>query len=90
MFLEHEQNITERYFLFSQGSNNGGINEFVSRYICLQPHFSVNIKDKNKIINNYRVPHTHISNRKRGPSQHITQIQRNPMVRILVTVAQVN
>ena len=41
MFLAHEQDVTERYFFFSQGLNGAGKNEFVSQYICLQPHFSV-------------------------------------------------
>ena len=39
MFLAHEQDVTERYFFFSQGSNGAGKNEFVSQYTCLQPQF---------------------------------------------------
>ena len=42
MFLAYEQDVTERYFFFSQGSNGAGKNEFVSQYTCLQPHLSVN------------------------------------------------
>ena len=41
MFLVHEQDITERYFFFSQGSNGAGKNEFISHCTCLQPHFSI-------------------------------------------------
>ena len=41
MFLAHEQDVAERYFFFSQGSNEAGKNEFVSYYTCLHPHFSV-------------------------------------------------
>ena len=44
MFLAYEQDIAERYFFFSQGSNSVGKNEFVSQYTCLQPHFSVKYK----------------------------------------------
>ena len=40
MFLAHEK-VTESYFLFSQGSNGAGKNDFVLQYTCLQPHFSV-------------------------------------------------
>ena len=44
MFLAHEQDIRERYFFFSQGSNDVGKNEFTSQYTFLQPHFSVKYK----------------------------------------------
>ena len=45
MFLAHEQDIAERYFFFSQGSNGTDKNELVSsQYTCLQPHFSVKYK----------------------------------------------
>ena len=30
MFLAHEQDVTERYFFFSQGSTGAGKNEFAS------------------------------------------------------------
>ena len=43
MLLEHEQDVTKRYFFFSQGSN-GTVNEFVSQCTCLQPHLSVKYK----------------------------------------------
>ena len=65
MFFAYEQDVTERYIFFSEGSNGAGKTKFVSQYTCLQPH----LKDENKrlkyIINNYCVSHTHISNRKR-------------------------
>ena len=32
MFLAHKQDITERYFFFSQGSTVVGKNEFISQY----------------------------------------------------------
>ena len=44
MFLVHEQDITERYFFFSQGSNGAGKNEFASQCPCLQPQFSIKCK----------------------------------------------
>ena len=44
MFLTHEQDAVERYFLFSQGSNGAGKNEFISQYACLRPHFSIKYK----------------------------------------------
>ena len=44
MFLAHEQDVTERYFFFSQGSNGAGKNEFVSQYSCLHPNFSIKYK----------------------------------------------
>ena len=54
MILAHEQDDTERYFFFSQGSNGAGKNEFVFPFICLQPHLYIKI----------HVPRTHISNTK--------------------------
>ena len=33
-----EQDVTERYFFFSEGSNVSGKNKFVSQFTCLQPH----------------------------------------------------
>ena len=54
MILAHEQNVAERYFFFSWGSNVGGKNEFVSQFTCLYPHLYVQIY----------APHTHISTRK--------------------------
>ena len=54
MILAHEQDITERYFFFSKGSNGADKNEFVSQVTC-QVTASVismsNIKNEN-IINN--------------------------------------
>ena len=44
MFLTHEQDVTERYFFFSQDSNVAGNNELVSQHTCLQPHFSIKYK----------------------------------------------
>ena len=44
MFLTHEEDVTERYFFFSQGSNGADKNEFVSQYTCLQPHFYIKHK----------------------------------------------
>ena len=44
MYLAHEQDITEIYFFFSQGSNGAGKNEFVSQYSCLHLHFSIKYK----------------------------------------------
>ena len=54
MILAHEQDDTERYFFFSQGSNGAGKNEFVSQFTCLQPHLHIKIHE----------PHTHIGTRK--------------------------
>ena len=52
MFFAHEQDVTERYIFFSEGSNGAGKTKFVSQYTCLQSH----LKDENKrlkyIINN--------------------------------------
>ena len=64
MFLEHEQDVTERYFIFSQGSNGAGkMNSYLNMpvYRLISPS---NIKYENKINHNYRAPYTHISNRK--------------------------
>ena len=44
MFLSHAQDITGRYFFFSQGSNGAGKNEFISQYTYLEAHFSVKYK----------------------------------------------
>ena len=44
MFLEHEQDVTERYFFFFEDSNDARKNECISQYTCLQPHFSVKYK----------------------------------------------
>ena len=44
MFVAHEEDVTERYFFFSQGLNGAGRNEFVSQDTCLQPHFCVKYK----------------------------------------------
>ena len=59
----HHQDAIERYF--SQGSN-----KCRQEWICISIYlFSLiplsNIKDGNKINNNYWMPHTHISSRKR-------------------------
>ena len=54
MILAHEQDDTERYFFFSQGSNGAGKNWFVSQFTCLQPHLYIKIHE----------PHTHIGTRK--------------------------
>ena len=64
MFLAHEQDVTERYFFFSQGSNGAGKNKFLSQYTVYSHISPSNIKYENK-INNYRAPHIYISNRKR-------------------------
>ena len=34
MILAHEQDVTERYFFFSLGSNGAG---FVSQFTCVEP-----------------------------------------------------
>ena len=50
MFLEHEQDVTERYFFFSQGSNGTGkMNSYLNIpvYRLISPS---NIKYENKII----------------------------------------
>ena len=36
MILAHEQDVTERYFFFSLGSNGAGKNEFVSQFAYSQ------------------------------------------------------
>ena len=54
MILAYEQDDTERYFFFSQGSNRASANEFVFQFTCLQPHLCIKI----------HVPHTHISTKK--------------------------
>ena len=51
MILAHEQNITERYFLFSSGSNGEGKNEFVSQFSYLQPYLYVCIHTLRTHIN---------------------------------------
>ena len=51
MILAHEQNVTERYFFFSSGSNGAGNNEFVSQFTCLPVYVKIH------------APHTHISTR---------------------------
>ena len=54
MILPNEQDVAERYFFFSYGSNAAGKNEFVSQFTCLKPYLYVKIHD----------PCTHISTRK--------------------------
>ena len=44
MILAYEQDVTERYFLFSQGSNGADKNEFISQFTCLQPSLFVDHK----------------------------------------------
>ena len=44
MILTHGQDVTVRYFFFSESSNGAGKNEFVSQFICLQPHLYVKYK----------------------------------------------
>ena len=44
MILAHEQDVTERYFFFSKGSNGAGKNEFVPQFTCLKPHLYVKCK----------------------------------------------
>ena len=51
MILAHEQDVTERYFFFSQGTNSVCKNEFVFQFTCLQPHYYTKI----------HAPSTHIS-----------------------------
>ena len=60
MFLAHEQDITERYFFLLQSSMvHAKINLYLNIpvYSLISPS---NIKDKNKIKNNYSMPHAHI------------------------------
>ena len=54
MILPHEQDVTERYFFLSKVSNGAGKNEFISKFICLQPHLYEKI----------HTSHTHINTRK--------------------------
>ena len=44
MFAAHEEDLTERFFFFSQDLNGASKNEFVSQNTCLQPHFFVKYK----------------------------------------------
>ena len=37
MILAHEQDVTERYFFFSLGSNGAGKSGFVSQFTCVEP-----------------------------------------------------
>ena len=65
MFLACEQDVTEIYFFFHkvqmlQAKMNSYLN--IPVYSLISPS---NIKYENKMINNYRAPHTHVSNRKR-------------------------
>ena len=54
MILSHEQDDTERYFFFSQGSNSEGKNEFAFQFTYLKTHLYIKI----------HVPHTHLNTRK--------------------------
>ena len=36
--MNDEQDVTERYLFFSEGSNGAGKNEFISQFTCLQHH----------------------------------------------------
>ena len=63
MFLAHEQDVTERYFFLNVKMVQTKMNS-ISIYLFYSLISLSNIKDKNKIINNYRAPHNHISNRK--------------------------
>ena len=54
LILAHEQDDTEGYFFFSEGSNGACKNEFVFQFTCLQPHFYIKI----------HVPRAHISTKK--------------------------
>ena len=63
MFLAHEQDVTERYFFLKVQMVQTKMNS-ISIYLFYSLISLSNIKDKNKIINNYRAPHNHISNRK--------------------------
>ena len=63
MFLAHEQDVTERYFFLKVKMVQTKMNS-ISIYLFYSLISLSNIKDKNKIINNYRAPHNHISNRK--------------------------
>ena len=63
MFLAHEQDVTERYFFLKVKMVQTKMNS-ISIYLFYSLISLSNIKDKHKIINNYRAPHNHISNRK--------------------------
>ena len=63
MFLAHEQDVTERYFFLKVKMVQTKMNS-ISIYLFYSLISLSNIKDKNKIINNYRAPHNHISHRK--------------------------
>ena len=63
MFLAHEQDVTERYFFLKVKMVQTKMNS-ISIYLFYSLISLSNIKDKNKIINNYRAQHNHISNRK--------------------------
>ena len=63
MFLAHEQDVTERYFFLKVKMVQTKMNS-ISIYLFYSLISLSNIKDKNKIINNYRAPYNHISNRK--------------------------
>ena len=63
MFLAHEQDVTERYFFLKVKMVQTKMNS-ISIYLFYSLISLSNIKDKNKIVNNYRAPHNHISNRK--------------------------
>ena len=39
-----EQDVTERYFFFSEDSNVTGKNKFASQFTCLQPRLHVKYK----------------------------------------------
>ena len=55
MFLAHEQDATEKYFFFLQGSDGAGKNELVSQYTCLFLISPSNMKYQNKIITGCRI-----------------------------------
>ena len=44
MILAHERDVTERYFVFSEGWKGADKNEFISRFTVLQPHLHVQFK----------------------------------------------
>ena len=54
MIHAHEQDDTERYFFYSEGSNGASKNEFVFQFTCLQSYLHIKI----------HAPRTHISTRK--------------------------
>ena len=51
MFLSHEQDVTEKYFFFSQGSNSADKNEFVSQYTIYSLISLSHTKDEKNINN---------------------------------------